>query len=487
MKKLNLLLTGLLFISAIFAFYPQLVDTLNLNPKKVCEPNNQFEKDVNAAKWENIINKSGTVNYFKDNFSAYKENSRVIDQFDTLSNLKIKGGFRGVNLSSDRISGNYALFFQTKPSENQNNALVVKRELKNPIDLSRWKESGVVSLWMNVENRKGISDIGLRLGDKNNNSRDYKNIRNFQLDIPNNYESDDVYPDLELATSVDKPKEWTDFWVNKGWNYLFWQVKPGNFQENGALDLKNITWFEIRLTAKNGISQQIMLDDLRIQDGIQKSANSLGGVWYSPDDKPQFGIFDLDQIDKNEYAVKIINVRETQYPTNGDHGRMVLSHNAPMNFSLRTRFQLTNLPQNKKERENSWFRVAYDFDPSYDPGHDWFGAFISLEWSKFGVTTVIPIEKDNIQTWEPKNESTVGSSVDFSPEKNTLYEIQITVKGQNTQATIYEVKNGCLITRGETNYTFQRPRYGEDKRYPFCLEVTGNLKANILEFEVKEL
>lgn len=213
----------------------------------------------------------------------------------------------------------------------------------------------------------------------------------------------------------------------------------------------------------------------------------MGGIWSPPENKPQLGIFDLNQIGKDKFVARLLNVRQTQYPTNGDHGRMVLNYNTPQNFAMRTRFQFTNLPETKKERENTWFRVLYDFDSIYDTGNDWFGAFISFEWNRFGLTTVIPIEKDNIQTWEPKNENVVGASVNFLPTENTVYEIQITGRGQHAEASIYEVQDNCFILRGKTSYDFQRARHGDDKRYPFCLETTGNLKVNILEFEVKEL
>ena len=490
MKKTNLLLVGLVIVSAVFAFYPQLHKLYKSSAQVICELNDQFKTDTGITAGStnsNLINNSGTVHYFKDDFSSYQQYSKTIDQFDNLDNISLSGSFQEIGLSPENISGEKAFSFQIKPNVDQNKDIVIRKKLAQPMDIVRWKESGIFSFWMNIENRKGISGVSLKIGDENNNFRDYKELNNYQIEVPNNYDSDDVYPDVPLSNDPNNQNEWTDYWLNEGWNYIFWKENPGSFSDNGNVDLAKITWFEITLVTSNNVSQKIMLDDFRIQDGIQKEANSLGGVWYPPENKPQFGIFDLDQLGENKYAARLINVRHTQYPNNGDHGRMVLNYNTPQNFSLRARFQLTNLPKTQKERENTWFRVLYDFDSAYDTGNDWFGAFISFEWNKFGLTTVNPIEKDNIQTWEPRKEAIMGASSDFTPKENVIYEIQITGKGQNAIASIYEVENNCLILRGKINYGFQRSRHGDDKRYPFCLEVTGNLKANILEFEVKEL
>jgi hypothetical protein len=491
MKRTNLLMVGLVIASTIFAFYPQLFKLYKLSARMTCELNDQFKADTGTTgeNTESIaINDNGTVRYFKDDFSGYAEHSKIIDQFDDLNNLGIKGSFQETALSPDRISGKYALSFDIKPDKNQTEPIVIRKNLAEPTNLEKWNDSGILSMWMKIENRKGITGVGLKIGDKDNNYREFREIKNLQANIPNNYDSNDVYPDIALPNSNSTSSIWSDFWLNKGWNYLFWKTDKENHSDSGIVDIKNITWFEITLNENEDIAnQQILVDDFRIQEGIQKDTNSLGGIWYPPDNEPQNGIFDLDKVSKEKYTAKLLNVRQTQDTSNEDHGRMVLRYGTPLNFSLRTRFSLTNFPKDSRDRADSLFRVAYDFDSSYDPGHDWFGSFISLEWNKFGLTAVIPIEKDSVQEWEPKNEKTVGTSVDFTPEENVLYEIQLTVRGQKAISTIYEVGNGCLILKGQTEYEFRRPRYGNEKRYPFCLEVTGNLKAYIYDVEIKEL
>jgi len=489
MKKVNLFLIGLVFLSATFAFYSSGMPYL-ARGKLACSSNNQFAEDTKTVvtpSQDKTINDSGTVHYLKEDFNGYIQNSKVIDQFDSLNNFQLAGAFSDEKLSTDRYSGQYSLSLQILP-DSENHTLTIRKELDRPLDLSRWKDSGTLSLWTKVGDRKGITGIGLKIGDRENNYREYNEITNLQVDIPNNYDSDDVYPDVPLPDDSVGPKKWTDYWLNKGWNYLFWKTDKSHYAENGNFDIGNVAWFEITLNKNSNLSkQEILFDDFRIQDGIQKERNSLGIDWYPPDNEPQNGIFDLDKVSTNKYAAKLLNVRQTQYPTNGDHGRMVLNYGTPVNFSLRSRFMLTNFPKSKEERVNTWFRLAYDFDSSYDPGHDWFGTFISFEWSKFGLTTVIPIEKDYIQDWEPRNENVIGSSVNFVPQENTLYEIHLTVRGQKAAASIYEVRDNCLALRGQTSYEFQRPRYGDNVRYPFCLEVTGNVKAYIYELEIKEL
>lgn len=495
MKKINILLLFLVIVSAVFAFYPQIarlydkIDDLRL--KAACETNNQFQDDTGITEESNLpnkINESGTVNYFKDDFSGYSQNSKLIEQFDDLDDLSINGGYQNEKLSSDNISGQGSLSLELTPINQDSSNILIKKSLSQPLDLSRWDESGALTMWMKIENRKGIPSIGLRIGDKDNNYRSYQVINNLQMDIPNNYDSNDIYPDVSFNPTSDKPAVWTDFWLNRGWNLLFWKINKSNYSDTGAIDTKNITWFEIIIQEENNLSsQEILLDNFRVADGFQKDANTLANNWYPPNNEPQNGIFDLDKIDNEKYGVKLINVSESQYPSNGNRGRMVLNYNTPLNFSLRTRFMLTNFPKNEQEKVNTWFRIAYDFDSSNSVGHDWFGSFISFEWNKFGLTAVTPIEKDNIQEWEPKNENILGSSVDFTPRENAIYEIQLTVRGQNATASIYEVNNNCLINKGRVSFEFQRQPQEEKNQYPFCLEVTGNIKANIYDFEIKEL
>jgi hypothetical protein len=305
---------------------------------------------------------------------------------------------------------------------------------------------------------------------------------------------DDPFPNIAYPGRNDASDEWTDFWLNKGWNYLFWRMDKGNFQDSsfgsyGSPDLSAIKWIELRIKVNRELKPQtILVDDLRVQDGIQKDKNAVAGNWFPPNGRPQYGIYDIDKVSADSYALKLQNVRQSQYPSNGDHGRMILNANTPRDFTMRTKFMLTNVPANSQERLNTWFRMVYDFDPFWDPGHDWFGTFTSFEWNKFGLITVKPIERQLIQEQEPLNENIGISSNAFTPKSNQLYEIHLTVHKQNAKASIYEVKSGnSMVLRSTVSYKFNRPRYGLNKRYPICLEVTGNAKAVIYEVEVAGL
>ena len=257
--------------------------------------------------------------------------------------------------------------------------------------------------------------------------------------------------------------------------------------------MQQISWFEITIkTNSNFEKQQILLDDLRIQDGLQKEKNATGGYWYPPNNRPQYGLYDIDPLNKfydpDNLVLKLLNVRQSQYTTNGDHGRMIFRYGTPDNFSMRLRFQVTDLPKNKKDLSNTWFRVMYDFDPDYDPGHDWFGTFFSMQWNKFGLLTVIPVERQYLQDQEPANKDIdLLSANKFSLRENVLYELRLVVHGQQADATIYEVKNSGLEKKSTSSYGFKRQRYGIEKRYPIALEVTGNIKAIIHEIEISEL
>ena len=457
----------------------------------MCANDNQFVNDTSAVGTysQNIINSSETIKYFKDNFDNYSENSKLIEQFDNQDNFEFKGAVSDIKIDPESYSGKYSLLFNIPSgADSLDDNIVIRKKLAEPIDMERWINSGIFSMWMKIKDRDGLSGVNLKIGDKNNQFREFQEINNLQVNIPNNYDSDDIYPNIDFPEKRTPSEEWTDYWINNGWNYLFWRGDNGYYSDSGKLDMKNITWFEVTLRKnKNFQEQTILMDDLRAQDGFQEKKNSLGGTWFSPNARPQYGLFDVDNTPLGKHAAKLLNVRQSQYPSNGDHGRMILKYGTPMNFSLRTRFKLTNFPKNGQERENTWFRVNYDFDPFYDPGHDSFGAFVSFEWDKLGLVSVIPIERNSIQDQEPKIENISDSSTKFTPQENTLYEMQLTVKGQKSWVSIYEVGNDCLVLRGRTSYEFKRQRYGDDKRYPICLEVTGNVKAEIYSVEIKEL
>lgn len=263
----------------------------------------------------------------------------------------------------------------------------------------------------------------------------------------------------------------------------------------------------------NGFSgHMLILDDLRIQDGLQRFSNPTMGTWYPPHGRPQYGVYDIDpNQDGTGYDLHLQNVRNAQYPSNGDHARMISSSPVPADFVARVKFTLTQLghedqtfvvpspfpartPQDMREvqvskggRDNTYFRVTYDFEPSWDPGHEWFGAYASLQYSRLGILAVWPIERNVLQEQEPATGSRTATT-EFTPQEGVQYEMQLLVKGQFASATVYEVKdNECLERKAGVSYTFEHPRHGLDKRYPPAIESTGNVRSIIHEVELVSL
>jgi hypothetical protein len=465
---------GYFFISKLFINFDQTLFYSDFVKGKMIENKNQT----------NIINESGTANYFKDNFNQYSKYSKKIESFEDKNNVKING-VREVYLSQDSYEGNFSLGLNTNTVIGDNGVLVINKKFNEPVDLSSWSKSGFFTLWLNIKDRKGITGVELKLGDEGDGVRTYNILENQQLNIPDLFNNDDIYPDIKYPEGDNQIDEWTDYSLQKGWNYLLWRADEEYFVDEGNIDFANVSWFEVKiLISKDFVEQKILIDDLRVQDGLQKNRNSLNGIWYPPHGRPQYGVFDVDNYSEYTSGVKLLNVRQSQYPSNGDHGRMILKYNAPNDFGMRTRFKIVNYNNNNI---NTWFRMMYDFDPEWDPGHDWFGTFVSFEWSKFGIISVSPIERYLIQEQEPLSGGMGESSVSFTPKNNTLYEIQLIVRGQDAEAVIYEIVNEKYIKKGSVQYTFKRQRYGNDKRYPFALEITGNVKAIIDEVEIIEL
>lgn len=492
---ISFIITIALLAGGVMLWY---VDDINFQSVKklFCTNDNQFirSSSLQDELSRNItsINSSGTVHYFYDNFDSYgKKFSTTIEQFDGLDGISLNGKAGEQKLTNKKYNGSFALSIKTIPfvdNGNINENIVVRKSFVIPLNVQQWQNEGFFSAWLNIEDRKGISSVSLKLGDINGNVREFQKLPNLQANIPNNFDGDDLFPNIDYPIKETPTDEWTDFWLDKGWNYLFWRTDKGHYIDSGQFDHSNITWLEITLgTNKELASQEIILDDLRFQSGLQKHVNPLNGVWYPPLGRPQYGIFDVDQVSGENYALKLLNVRQSQYPSNGDHGRMLLQYKTPLNFAMRVRFSLEDFPKNEREQVNTWFRLMYDFDPDYDPGHDWFGTYISLEWNRFGLITVKPLERFLVQDQEPKNKDISVASEKFTPREGVVYEEHLTVNGQDAEASIYEVVDDCLILKERVKYTFQRLRYDESKRYPVGIEITGNVKAIIREFEMKEL
>lgn len=497
MKK-GILIAVILLISGI-AIFSSLTPQVRSKVALWCEKETQFQQETGESESNRILytekksyisidNRSNSISYLYENFDDYgSSNSQIVEDFEDVLKLSINGS-KKYRLVEEKQSGDYGLLIEIGDEERKQDKIEIKKAFETPKDLSQWSKSGFLSAWMKIERREGIRSIEIQFADINGATRKYKKLENLQINIPNYFNEDGLFPDIKYPIQDSPSDEWVDFLLMKGWNFILWRMDKSYYEDKGGIDMSKIQLLDIIIDIDETIAEQeIIIDDVRIQTGLQRENNLLNGVWYPPLGRPQYGVYDINKKRENDYILKLLNVRQSQYPSNGDHGRMISEYNVPMNFAVRVRFKLVDLAE-KGDRQNTWFRLMYDFDPEYDPGHDWFGAYISMEWNKFGLITVIPIERFFVQDKEPKSEKeSITAAKSFQVKDGKRYEIDLTVKRQKAKAIIYEVDGSCLKKKREVEYVFKRERYDESKRYPLALEITGNVHAEIEEIEVIEL
>ncbi len=426
------------------------------------------------------LNPDGTIKYLNENFQGYLGKSQaIVAPFNGTSGVTTSGTSGSLSTQKDAYEGASSLAVRLVKSDQKQST--VTQLLSNPLDLSNWQTSGYATMWLRVDNRIGISSIALRLKDASGNYREYAALPNLQTNYPNTIEND---PFQELP--FEQPgltTNWTDYMLAPGWNYLPWRADTGNFTDHGSIDMHKITSAEVVFNTTSQLAPQtVLLNDLRMVSGLQNTGNEVGGNWYPPLEAGQYGVYDVNQ-SKGQAALKLLNVRQSQYPSNGDHGRLLSKGGTPLNFAMKLRFSANNL---SSDTNNTYLRFLYDFDPSYDPGHDWFGAYMSLDYKKIGLLTVKPLERFTIQTQEPLNSTTNASyRQDFKPKADQQYELDVTVHGQQNQTTLYAVDGSKLRKITTLDYTFKRPR--EKKRNPLGFEVTGNAKLTFSDVELVQL
>ncbi len=518
------------------------------------------------------VSKNGTIAYLYDDFSNYAKSQQVIDNFDDLgawssspsssslsSTDTIGREAGGTNLGTFRLvdeyySGPKALSYVVPTNLPH---VILSRTWDTPRNFDRWSQSGYITMWMKIENPSSIGSVDVVFEDPLGNKRTYiplQNIHNLSVQKSNNddnndstllntFANDPAFPDLIYPEGNTQTEMWTDFVLAHGWNYLLWRADSFSEDTGKITDMARISkvYLDIAFDKKstspsNRAGEVIILDDLRIQDGLQKSSNPTGGMWFPPRGRPQYGVYDIDKNDVDgTYQLSLLNVRNTQYPSNGDHALMISSAPVPEDFVMRVRFTLTQLgppdqsvsipslfpewtPKEFKEvslvkgmRNNTYFGIAYDFEPDWDPGHEWFGPYLSLEYNRFGILTVWPLERNVLQDQEPKAGERTATT-EFAPQNGVQYEMQVLAKGQFVSATIYEVKkdNGnndnygsgnnsssgggsnnftseCLVRKATMSYTFEHPRHGNDERYPLGIESTGNVRTLVHQVEMVSL
>ena len=347
-------------------------------------------------------------------------------------------------------------------------------------NLSRWESNGVITAWTLINDYEKIKRIDLILKDSNGKEVKLNGIKNLNISREaNKIKSNDEFPDYNFKScknqSLDK---WEDFMLINGKNLLFWE-----WDETLDLDMKNITF--IKALNEN---EEIRIFDMIVHDGLCQNINSLNGNWYSPNGLPQYGVWWVENSN-----LRMVNVEQEQYPSNGDHVRIISKEMTPKSFAMKVVFEVKHLPKDYREnpilkyfketnRDNTFVRIAWDFDNVYDPGHDQTILFLSADYNYVGLQRVYPIERYFKQGQEPPNNEAKTS---FKLKEGKIYEVDILVENQEIKAVIYEVSYLFLRKKAEIEYTFKKPR--PDKSYPFSIESTGNIEITLKSVHIKEL
>ncbi len=368
----------------------------------------------------------------------------------------------------DREADNYELFFNDNFDNYEANSEVLDSSSEN---LSRWQNEGVITAWTDIKDWQAIERIDLKLTDITGKSIILKGLDNIEAPRENNkIKSDDEFPDYYFNCDQALTK-WEDFMLVNGRNVLFYE-----FDQSLDIDMSQI----ISWQAYNGDSE-IIIYDVVIHDGLCKDKNSLGGFWNAPNGLPQYGIWwtqDGNLIMKN--------VEQEQYPSNGDHTRILSKKDTPNDFILRTRFTVAtpknnNIESSSSVNKNTYIRIAWDFDDEYDPGHDQTFIYNTFEYGYLGLQRVYPIERYFVQGFEPL-QSNLDAKKRFVFEEDQEYEIQAKIQGQSVEVEVYEVNGVTLKRVKKIVYEFDRPRL--DSTYPFSIETTGNIEMILQSFEV---
>lgn len=462
--------------------------------------NSVLTKDLSNRGSGTYLATDGTIAYLYDDFSRYDKNQKILDAFDDPNSWMVNGDKGKLHTADIFYGGTSALAYDLKtPKE----SITLSENLSSMLNLTKWERSGYITMWINIENSNDINSIRFSLEDENGNTRSYHPLTNVHTNSTNTFGNKKEYPDLVYPEGDPQIERWVDYHLTPGWNFVPWRAD--NFTDKGMVNMAEIQKIVIlvELNTKDQVPQRIIFNDLRIQDGLQKNSNPTHGVWFPLHGRPQYGVYDIDKVN-NSTELRLLNVRNTQYPLNGDSVRMISSSPVPVDFAFRTKFQFTELkkpettitistpfhmptpkiPMNVGLRNNTYFRVTYDFEPDYDPGHDWFGAYISLQYDRLGLSSVWPIERNVLQDHEPKSGSKIATT-GFVAHNDVEYEMDIIVEGQKAHVAIYDVNGKCLKKEAEMIYTFEHPRH--EQRYPIAIESTGNMLTRIHEVEIVSL
>ncbi|NUP98348.1 MAG: hypothetical protein HUU35_00695 [Armatimonadetes bacterium] len=410
----------------------------------------------------------GSVRYLHDDFRAEPERQAVVDGFEQPGAWWANGQQGCLRRSADGWAegGAGEVWLPAR-----GNLLVLQRRLQ-PLNLRRWQATGYATLWLRCEAPEAIASVQLCLGG-GGCWRLYEPLANPASGVTNTIADEPRLPDLALRVRDRGRGRWVDFGLARGWNLLLWRLD--RYQEVGLPDLAEIGQIALRLTLRPRVGASLVaLDELRFQDGLQRHDNPLASRWTPPYGRPQFGVYE-----RLSNGLRLRNVRVDQYPSNGDHARLVTQAPLPRDFALRLEFTLTNL--DPERRRNGWLRVTYDFEPERDAGHQWFGAFLSLEYERLGLSAVWPAGVKGQVREEPERGCRLASKR-FRARAGQRYRLDLLAVGQAAIVRIYTVDGQRVRPRATVGYVFRRPR--GDQRYPLALEATGNVRVVLHEVEI---
>ena len=347
-------------------------------------------------------------------------------------------------------------------------------------NLNKWKDSGIITAWALIEDYSQIDKIDLLLKDSNGKEVVLEGIYNEKMSRKENkIKSNDEFSDYEFKLCKDQPLNiWEDFMIINGKNFLFWE-----WDESLDIDMGDI--ISIKAVDKG---DEIKIFDIVVHKGLCKDINSLNGQWYSPNGLPQYGVWWVENS-----RLRMVNVEQEQYPSNGDHVRILSDVKTPNNFVMKVVFEVKSLsPDYRKteilryfketKRDNTFVRIAWDFDDVYDPGHDQTLVFMSGEYGYAGLQRVYPIERYFEQGQEPSNKE---AKKELILKEGETYEVNVFVKGQEVKTAVYKVRSLLLDKNAEIEYTFERLRPIEP--YPFSIESTGDIEIILDRIEIKEV
>ena len=345
-------------------------------------------------------------------------------------------------------------------------------------DLSNYVNKGLIIGWIDVENWRDINRVDLDLCDDNkcHTIKGVENNLELKRDENTIFENED-FVDYSFNCPNQENSVWRDYMITDGVNLVFWE-----YNNSLPVDMSKVK-YKTSYPTKN----------LVIMGGFCKDTSPTNANWISPHGLIQYG---FHYVDNGTAYLK--NVRQTQMVSNGDHTRILSKESTPKDFILRMKFTTRNIleqpfhitdmdsrlkkwidaPENKKV--NNYIRVGWDFEDTWDAGHDQTILYLSLQYDYFGMQRVYPIVRQIEQGYEEAD-----NKEKLELKNNRDYEINLEVRGQTAIATIYELKTLYYKKLATVEYEFKTPR--PEQNYPISIEATGDVQIEIDYIEIREI